>query len=829
MIAHYLAVAFASFRQAPFATAANVLTLALGLACFVATYGAASFLSSADTYHANAERSFVIGQSTSRPGGGMSALSPSSNVTAARYLSSAIPELEQVARIVPEADVAVAAGAEKTFLDVAYADPDLIRIFDFDFIAGDSRRALDEPNSVVLTEQAAARLFGARAAIGQRLVISGNEEGVVTGVISPVRQPSFMGSAPDSPIRFEMLRNWPSSTRGGQLDALENWTAFIGLTFVTLPPDMSLDAFNAQLDALVADRMPAGQPVTLDMTAFPLNELMTRGLDNLLLADSGLGFSVVDVVFALGLLTLLVACVNYANLATAQAATRAKEYGMRKVLGAARLQVMAQAFVEAALATAAAAALALAVLAVAAPAIEVRTGIGLLYFLTRGFWSVMFIVGLVLAVSLAASAYPAFVLSRVRPAVALQSGRSRAGSRVLARLLVGVQFFSASFLLILLTVSQVQRDHLERTALVPREDPIVVLNDLMAIGVDYDTLAARLAVEPGVASISVVDRAPWNINGFNTLSLARSSEEGAATPTAYIKSIGYDYFSTLNFDVLAGRVFDRERDQTPRPTYLFGGDLAEPIDIVVDRTYAERLGFATPQAAVDELIYIRSSGPVRPARIIGVTETETTRLEAINISGELAIGGLVYTFAPRAAFGGQHPLLRLSSADLPATVAGITRVWDELAPNVPVNIRFFDDLFESNFRTFGRIGQLFAILAGAAFVIASVGQLGIAVYVASRRRHEIGVRKTLGSTTLGVVRLLILDFSKPILIANVLAWPVAYFAAQTYLAAFSERAPLTPAPFVLSMAITLLIAWAAVTGEVLKAASLRPAQVMRHA
>ena len=828
MIAHFLTVALASFRKAPFATIANVVTLALGLACFIATYGAASFLSSADTWHANADRSFVVGQRTSRPGGEMSALSPSANPTLARYLRADMPELELVARVVPEPDIAVAAGAEKVFLDVAYADPDFLRIFDLEFIAGDARRALDEPNSVVITEQAALRLFGARSALGQRLVISGNEEGVVTGVIAPVRQPSFMGSAPDSPIRFEMLRNWPSSTRGTQYDGLENWTAFIGLTFVTLPSNMSLDGFNARLGALLDERVPDDQSVGVDMTAFPLNELMTRGLDNLLLADSGFGISVVGVIVALGLLTLLVGCVNYANLATAQAVTRAKEYGMRKVLGAARVQVMAQAFLEAMLATVVAAVLALGVLALAAPAIEAYTGVGLLYFLTRGFWSVLFVVGLVLAVSLAASAYPAFVLSHVRPAVALQSGRSSTGSRILARVLVGVQFFAASFLLILLTVAQMQRDHLERTVIEPRQDPIVVLNDLMTVGVDYDTLAARLGDQPGVASISVVDRAPWNINGFNTLSLARTPEEGAAAPTAYIKSIGYDYFTTLNLRVLAGRVFDRDRDRTSRPTYFFGDAVTEPFNVVIDRTYAERLGFNSPQAAVDELIYLRSGGPVRPVRVIGVTETETTRLEAINISGELAIGGLVYTFAPRAMFGGQHPVLRLEPADLPATIAGITRVWDELAPNVPVNIRFFDDLFESNFRTFGRISQLFALLAGTAFVISAVGQLGIAVYVASRRRHEIGVRKTLGSTTLGVVRLLIFDFSKPILIANLLAWPLGYLAAQTYLAAFSERVPLTPAPFVLSMAITLAIAWVAVTGEVLKAATLRPAEVLRH-
>jgi putative ABC transport system permease protein len=173
--------------------------------------------------------------------------------------------------------------------------------------------------------------------------------------------------------------------------------------------------------------------------------------------------------------------------------------------------------------------------------------------------------------------------------------------------------------------------------------------------------------------------------------------------------------------------------------------------------------------------------------------------------------------------------VRIDRARVGETVAAITAAWDELAPTVPVSVRFFDDLFEESFRTFARVSQIFVLLAATAFTIASIGLLGMAVHVTSRRRHEIGVRKVLGSTTLGIMRLLLIDFSKPILVANLLAWPLGYLAAQVYLQAFAERAPLTLAPFAFSLALTLLIAWAAVIGEVLKAASVRPAEVLRHA
>jgi putative ABC transport system permease protein len=831
MIAHYLAVALAKFKKTPLTTAANVLTLALGLACFIAAYGIASYLSSSDGYHANADRTFIIGQSVTRAGEQHGVPTLSSNPALGRYLGIDIPELESVVRITPDPGVAVSTGAAKIFLDVALADPGIVDIFDFDFVAGDASTALDEPGGVILTQEAAARLFGEAPAVGQRVIIAGNEEGVVTGVIGPVRQPSVMGAAQDSAIRFDMLRHFSSSARGGQLDLLENWSATTGVTFAMLPPDMSIDTFGARLEAMIANRIPTDQQESLQfaMHPFPVEGLLTRGLDSILFDGSGLEVSVVHVLIGLGALTLLVACVNYANLATAQGATRAKEVGMRKVLGAGRGQVMAQAWLEAVILTAVAVAVALAALALAAPAIGTLSGVDILYFLSKGVAPIGILAALVVAVAVVAGGYPAVVLSRVRPAAALQSGRSRTGPRFVARILVGVQFVSASFLLILVTVSQLQRDHLERTALAPRQDPVVVLNDLMPIGVDYDTLAAGLQGLPGIESVTVVDRAPWNLNGFNPLTVKRTPEAGVNGPVGYIKSVGYDYFETLNLELLAGRVFDRARDTTPKPTYFFGDDPSQPVDLVIDRQFAERLGFPTPEAAIEQIVYRGDTEPAQVLRIIGVTETDTSRLEAVNIAGQTFFGGTIYTFAPRAVFGGQHPVVRIAREQVPVAVASITETWNALAPDVPVNLRFYDDLFEQSFRTFARISQLFALLAGCAFVIASVGLLGIAVHVTSRRRHEIGVRKTLGSTTLGIVRLLLVDFSKPVLVGNLLAWPIGYFAAQTYLAAFAHRASLTPAPFAISLVLTLAIAWVAVIGEVLKAASVRPAEVLRNA
>jgi putative ABC transport system permease protein len=253
--------------------------------------------------------------------------------------------------------------------------------------------------------------------------------------------------------------------------------------------------------------------------------------------------------------------------------------------------------------------------------------------------------------------------------------------------------------------------------------------------------------------------------------------------------------------------------------------------MVIDEAQARSFGFATPQAAVDQIVYAPVSltqqmggNTAQPLQIIGVVDTDPTWL------GSTMSGGMMYLYGPETPFGnGQFPILRLSRDNLSQTLEAIGQTWDQVSPDTPADVLFFDQMFEFSYRQFGRMNQLFTLLASVAFIIASLGLVGIAVHVAARRRHEIAVRKTLGSTTWGAVRLLLADFSKPVIVANLIAWPLGYLAAETYLSAFAHRIELSIWPFAASMIITLAIAWLAVGGQTFKAASVRPAQVLRDA
>ncbi|MGD2134137.1 MAG: ABC transporter permease, partial [Maricaulaceae bacterium] len=797
MIGHYLRAAFAKFARSPFTTAANVLTLALGLACFIAAYGIATYWTSGDSYHPQADRIHIVGQGLYPPGEELTdELSLRSSALLAQYISEDFPEIETVARVLDFQDSAAVAGERKTSLDVALTDARLLDLFEFDFRAGDPETALDAPGSVILTEGAAARLFGDEPALGQSVLIDASWTGTVTGVIAPVRQPSFMGDTRDAVLPFELLGNWLASPRAGEISNYSQWRDQLAYTFVLIPPGMTSETLDQRLDALVDARVPAGEREVMEtfVSAVPIGEVTTHRLDNLLFAQSGANLSAVSVLIGLGALTLLIACINYANLATAQIGARASEIATRKVLGAGRTQLMAQSLLESLILTSCALAVALGVLALVIPAVRSATNVELLYFLSSGLDGWIVIAGLSVVVAVVAGGYPALVLSRVSIAQSLRSGQSRARTGVIARVLVGVQFASASFLLILLTVSQLQRVELEATVLPPREDPVLILNNLAFTNVTFETLRQELLGRPGIQSVSMTNDAPWSERSLD-IALARTPEAGGSAPQAHYGRVGPDYFETIGVNVLAGDVFDDDRDA---PTAsIFGVGSAVDAPVVIDRAYSESLGFESPAAAVGEIVYVpesimrtRGRTAAQPVRILGVVETDAMRVGATGRQG--------YVYALRSGsnrVASFSPLVRISRDDIPRAVVGVTEAWDELAPNLLANIRFFDDEFDKAYRQYARVSQLFILLAGAAFIIASIGQLGIAVHAVSRRRHEIGVRKILGSTSLGVVRLLLIDFSKPALIANLLAWPLGYFAAQTYLSAFAHRIELTPAPF----------------------------------
>jgi len=885
MLGHYFAIALRNLRRAPFTAFLNVATLALGLVAFVAAYAVVAYWSNSDRHFSNAARTYVITASLALRDGSISTGNmPQTNDLYQKYMRVEFPEFEAIARANPWSKTAsVTANGQRARVVAVAVDPEFLDIFDLPFISGDPNTALASPDGVLLSEAAAIRLYGTRDVLGKTISLGGNRiDATVKGVVGTIPEPSHLGSSRSASLNFEMIAPWdlydrlrqsfntpptpppaakpsdgsatpaangtkpasgdkaadkgtagaaapdaaPPETQPQQQN--ENWLGgYCCTTYAMLKRDSHVtgSSIDARMRDFVTHHMTPEQLklASVQAGAVPLSGMMVTQLDAQLLGGSRGAISITTLLLGLGSLVLLVACVNYANLATARATRRAREIGLRKVIGARRSQLVAQYLLEAGVLTTAALAIAIGVVAALARplydtiGIDMRTGT----FGDAGFW--LFVAALLVVVTLLGGAYPAFVLSRSRPIEALRVGRVRLGPRFASTLLVGAQFTAASFLLIAVIVMYSQNAALARTGLgATRDQQLVIDNFGPVTGVDGELLRGELERLPQVKSVTGMTSTPWGDN-VNLNLLSRKPEETTTPVTAFQNNVGYDFFTTFDIPVLAGRVFDRAHSDLPPQNQNRNGPgpPAQPINVVVDRVLARQLGFGSPSEAVDQTVYFPGvlGQRVQPFQIIGVVENHPLYLRGLGATSN------IYQLAQGP--GLTSVIVRLSADDISGGVAAVEAAWRKISPQSPLQRRFVDDLFNENFEKFARLSQVFVGLTGFAFFISIIGLFGMAVQVAGRRIHEIGVRKSVGARKSQIVLMLLRDFSKPVLIANLIAWPLGYLAAQTYLHVFIQRIPITPLPFAASLAIVLVIAWAAVGSQAWRAARANPATVLR--
>jgi putative ABC transport system permease protein len=872
MLRHYLAIALRNLKRSPFTAVINVSTLALGLVAFVAAYAVVAYWRGSDRHFANFDRTYVITASLQARDGSISTgTMPQTNELYERYLRIEFPEFEAIARAnVWSREATVTAEGQGARLVAVGVDPEFLDIFDLPFVAGDRQTAFALPNALLVTKATALRLFGTEEVLGKTVTLGGTLiDATITGVLGEIAEPSHMGNSRSAFMNFDIMAPYPLYERlrdavnrpappaaapasetpaeqspGGSAapsdsaranDAPpaetaaaprnENWLGgYCCTTYAMLKRDSKLTAaaLNARLEDFASRRMTPEQLriANVEVGAIPLDGLMVTQLDAQLLGGARGVLSITTVLFALGTLVLLVACVNYANLATARATRRAREIGLRKVVGAHRSQLIVQYLSEAAMLSAVALVIAVGVVALIAPIVYNAVGVDM-RLATLGdprFW--LFVALLLALVTLLGGAYPAFVLSRVRPIEALRMGRVRLGPRFTSTLLVGAQFAAASFLLIAVIIMYLQNAALERTGLGSTRDQHLVINNFRPVtGVDGQVLRDELARLPQVKGVTQMAAAPWSDN-VNLNLLARSPEEGVTTRTAFQNGVGYDFFETMDIPLLAGRTFDRAHNDLPPQNNRPQEGPRQSINVVIDDVLAAQLGFRSPAEAVDQTIYFPAGlgDAAQPFQVIGVVASRPLFLRGLGATSNVYnLGGP----------GMQNIIVRLAAGEVGAGVAAAEEIWRRLAPRSPFQRRFVDEMFNQSFERFARLSEVFVGLAGFAFFISIIGLFGMAVQVASRRTHEIGVRKSVGARKSQIVSMLLRDFSKPVVIANLIAWPLGYIAAQTYLGVFIQRIALTPLPFVASLLIVVAIAWAAVVSQALRAARANPATVLR--
>ena len=815
MLTHYLLVAWRSFARAPFHTAISVAGLALGLACFVGASTFAAYVESADRQHPNAERIFVMFQRTAIGSMGLSLpFMPDTSMLLAERLDEEFPELMDVGRSRDLPNASVTVGSNVSFRNLWIVDAGFMRIFELPLVAGNDGTAVSA--QLLLTQETALALFGRTDVVGESVTVSQIGDVEIAGVLAPLPDPSHLKDTPFND-GLEGIVVTPRYHPRWETEVDDPWRWLGGsTTYVLLPPDGTLNAqsINARMKDFVATNVRSSiDGVQVDYELRNVATLVSNNLDEALWGAFGL--SVVDLLTLLGALVLGVACFNFITLATTRAAARAQEVGLRKAVGALRRHVVAQHLVETMLIAGAATVLALGLLEVVIAAVARTFALALARPSAAGvgFWLDLLVI--VACVGLASGAYPALVSSRATPAHALRKAALFGGSTSFRAVALACQFAAASFLITAVVVVAEQNAALRRAGVGLGTDPLVVIPvHLARANIDPDQFRARLLESPHVMEVTGTSMAPWE-NLFGGTGFSRTPADSASFVIAQEERVSYGYFEAIEMPVLSGRAFSRDLDRARR----------KPTDVptntlVIDRRAAEQFGWENPADAVGQTLYQFSLPTPVPKTIVGVVEHVPTRI----IGGQFS-SAFIYNLDSE---GISLPIVRISAANMPAALAHIDAVWKSMAPTTPLEREFADERFARAYALFEHVNRAFTTLAGIAIAISALGLFAMAAYVLERRRREIGIRKTQGATAPVLFRTLIGQFLRPVLFANVIAIPLAFMAARTYLGLFVAPVALTPGPFVTSLAVTLLVATIVVAHQVLRAVRVSPAVLLRY-
>ncbi|MBZ6382245.1 ABC transporter permease [Sphingomonas sanguinis] len=695
-----------------------------------------------------------------------------------------------------------------TSVAFAYVDPNFLDVVRLPMLEGDGRRALGAPGNVLINQTTAKRYYPAGNAIGQMITLT------VMGKTANYRIAGiFHDLPPDTEMNYAMLAKMPNPHPDRNWFHWGSERAWTILHFNT-PHDAA--RLQQGMRAFVDRRASKDQGLsakTLSLVITPLADihLQTTPARKMTVATLGI----------VGMLTLIIAIVNYVNLATARAGLRAREVAMRKVLGADRYALIRQFLGEAVLVTVLAALIGLMLAEVGLPLINAAGGLTLAinYAVV-----VPALILLSLVVGIAAGLYPAVLLSRFPSAAVLASARSPGGGRSGARvreLLVIFQFALAIAFMIGTIILVAQTRHVRETDIGFRRDGLVIVGSTSNDALDETQLTAfltRAAILPGVRSVTTSDSTPGASSGNSDSYFVPGKPEPGPSLQAII--IGPNFFPTFGIKMIAGRLPDNaHRADDTRYTDQTGSD-GRPIQIpnvIINRRGVEDLGFRSPQEAIGKIV---GKPNVNARMIVGVVENARFFSPREAVNGTMYYYRSEYSRNPRTTFQ--------IDGDPQAIIATLRSLWAQIAPQVPFEAYTVGQSLEDYYKADDRATRLFGIGAGLAVLIGCVGLWGLASFNTQRRVKEIGIRKTLGASATDIVKLLVGQFLRPVLIANLVAWPLAFIAMRTWLAGFDDRISLSPLYFAAATALALTIAVLTVLGQSLKASRAAPAWALRH-
>lgn len=821
MLRHYLQVATRNMVSHKLSSFINVLGLSLALTCTIFVILFVRYELSYDKWMPGTHNLYRVESILRFPGKAPvhAAVSPYPLGTAMR---EQIAGVTGMTRLYPTTLTLTLGNKQFLQRNVDFVDSNFFTHIRLRFVEGNPATALSQPESVVLSESVARRYFGNTDPMGRTLVTNlgncPNDEITCTGQSVSLQVTGIVQDMPrNTQLKGNVFVPMTSLANPVSFGARRNWFANMMITYITLAPGVKPGAIVAAMPRILNQDITGvrrqlgvawrgSQAYAIHLTPFTQVHLSSsRWQDNPTPPGSWATFYGVIII---GVLILLVACVNFTNLATARAALRAREIGLRKTLGATRRQLAWQFLSEAVFLALLSLMCAGAAAQMLMPAFNafVHQSSALNYVIE---WRLdLILIGIAMIAGLVSGIYPALVLSRLRPVAALHARAGNGGRRVgLRDVLVLLQFAVSIGLGIAAIVVFRQVDYARTMNMGFRRDNIVVIRNDDLAGKPQQAFAQALRANAGVSDVGMSMFVPFG-SGRNIAAVQVPGQPSQLTFN--FSPIGLDYSRTYGIALVSGRLLSASRGDDRFS--IQGADAGR--NVLVNVEGARRLGF-TPQEAVGKTILYNST----PVHIVGVLADAKTQ------GAREPVVPTLYAYYPGDSMDFS---VRVRPGSIPQTLSFIDRTWRAFAPTVAIQRTFLSARFARLYHSDEQQGAVLSVFVIIAIFIGCLGLYGLVAFTAERRTKEVAVRKISGARTLDIMRIMLWRISVPVLLGNLIAWPVTYWYLQRWLEGFADHIWLNPAYFVAGGAIALLIAWATVFAHTLRLAHTSAVHALRY-
>jgi putative ABC transport system permease protein len=801
MLKNYVLIALRNLRKFKAYSLINIAGLAVGMACFILIFLYVREELSFDRFHKNAGQIYRIIAEASFSGKTIPAATSAAPL--APYLMNGYPEVQNAVRLSKSALGVLVAYGEKTFHESLffYADPSVFEVFTFPLLKGSPQSALQDPNAIVISETAARKYFGDEDPLGRTLTVDNRRDFKITGVAKIVPC--------NSHFHFDFLASFATLIQTNP-SLLSHWADLSYFTYVELKRGYSPAELENKFPDLVkkevgkfmepygisADRINSMFKLRLQ----PLTQIHLYSHFEGEIEDNGDAASVY-IISAIAVLILLIACINFMNLATARSAARAKEIGLRKVVGAARAQLIGQFLGESVILSFVALVMAAGLVELFLPAFNALSGKELGFLSDACPPLLLASIGTALAVGLLAGSYPAFFLSAFRPVETLKD-RTQIGRKTL-RLRAGLvifQFTISTALIVGTLVVHRQLIYVRNKNLGFNKNQVIVIpTRSLDIANNFEPFKSEILKSPQVVSIAASSSLPGKGMQMNTF-----IPEGFSKDQPVIMNCLYvdeDFLDTLEIELVEGRSFSKSFSRNEREAFL------------INEAALRKIGWTT--ALNKQLEFLGDT----KGTIIGVVKDfHFTSLHQPIEPVVLRLGGEEYSYYS----------VRIRPQNNPETLSFMKNVWTEFYPGSTFNSSFLDEDFDKLYQAEMNLEKIFLYFTVMAISIACLGLFGLASFTVAKRTKEIGIRKILGASVANIAGLLSLDFTKWVILANVIAWPVAYYAMTRWLQNFAYRISIDIWTFVLAATLAFVVALLTVSFQTVKAALANPVDSLRY-